>query len=297
MKPAASARKSALAVFRPALRPLKNMIGAVFALFGLAGHAIAAPNPHRIVSLKICTDELLMDLAPTSHIASISYLSREKAALRLWPQAAQIPVNHNTPEEVLALKPDLILTDPYISDAMRGLLAKSGARIVEVPDAENFDQIRAVTRQVGAAVGEPKRAESLIAQMDATLKDAAAHRPATPSKVIGWGGGGFLPGKQSLFDAVLAASGARNIAARDYADVEGLVAARPDVLAYGDDYIDAPSLRDNQNDHPLLLKFFAHRRVVYPSALLDCGVPQTAEAVRTLQSALANAMRRPGGVP
>ena len=60
------------------------------------------------MSLKICTDELLMDLVPPDRIASITYLSREKAALKLWPQAAHIPVNHNSAEEVLAAHPDLI---------------------------------------------------------------------------------------------------------------------------------------------------------------------------------------------
>ena len=51
-------------------------------------------TPRRIMSLKLCTDALLMDLVPPERIASISYLSREQAALRLWPQAARIPVNH-----------------------------------------------------------------------------------------------------------------------------------------------------------------------------------------------------------
>ena len=63
------------------------------------------------MSLKLCTDELLMDLASPGQIASISYLSREKAALKIWPEAASLPVNHNTPEEVLAVHPDLVLTD------------------------------------------------------------------------------------------------------------------------------------------------------------------------------------------
>src|SRR5579863_7210849 len=71
----------------------------------LMGQVMAAPpilnSPRHIMSLTVCTDELLMDLAPPSRIASISYLSREKAALKLWPEAAHIPVNHNSAEEVL----------------------------------------------------------------------------------------------------------------------------------------------------------------------------------------------------
>src|SRR6185312_17196756 len=135
-------------------------LGAAIFLLLLTGQGMAAPAvPHRIMSLKICTDELLMDLAPPSRIASVTFLSRESAALKLWPEAARIPVNHNSLEEVLATRPDLILTDNFTSPQMRALLAKSGARVVEVPPAETFAEIRAVTRLVGQAVGEPGRAE------------------------------------------------------------------------------------------------------------------------------------------
>ena len=276
---------------------MKRGIGAAVFLLLLTGQGMAAP-PQRIMSLKICTDELLMDLVPPARIASVTFRSQEKAALKLWPQAAHIRVNHNSAEEVLATRPDLILTDSFTTSQMHKLLARSGARVVEVPPAETFEQIRAVTRLVGDAVEERPRAEALIAQMDKALRDLAATRPQHAIRVMGWGGGGFVPGRLTLFNAVLDAAGGVNIAANDgYYDVEGLIAARPDILAYGDDYIDTPSLRVDQNAHPVLLKLFGGRRIVYPAALFNCGVPQSAFAAKQLQEQLAKAMARPGGVP
>jgi iron complex transport system substrate-binding protein len=97
---------------------------------------------------------------------------------------------------------------------------------------------------------------------------------------------------------VLQAAGGVNIAANDgYTDVEGLIAARPDVLAYGDDYIDTPSLRVDQNAHPALLKLYGNRRIVYPAALFNCGVPESAQAAKQLRGAMQAVMTRPGGVP
>ena len=93
----------------------------------LCGQAAAAGRPHRIMSLKICTDALLLDLAPPERITSVTYLSQEKAALRLWPQAAGLRVNHNTAEEVLAERPDLIITDSFTPPAMRALIARTRA--------------------------------------------------------------------------------------------------------------------------------------------------------------------------
>ena len=264
---------------------------AVAVLLCLTGQAAAAPQ--RIMSLKVCTDELLLDLVPPplpgkkSRIASITFLSREKASLRQWPQGASIPVNHNTAEEILQTHPDLILTDPFVAPSLRPLLAKTGAKVVEVPPAENFEQIRATVRLVAKEVGEEARGEALIARMDAKLADLAAHHPHHTLSVAEWGGGGQVPGRGGLFDAILTAAGARNVeqGSFGYYDVESLIAANPDALIYGDTYDGTTSLRADQDLHPALMQRYAGRRISY-SPLYGCGVPQSADVAKQLQDAL-----------
>lgn len=257
--------------------------------------AAAAPRsaqhaPHRIMSLKVCTDELLLDLAPSARIASITFLSREKASLAVWPQGARIPVNHNTAEEVLALHPDLILTDTFTPPALKPLLAKTGARIVEVPPAENFDQIRTNVRLVARAVGEEKNGEMLIARMDDELRALKAHRPKMMPTVAAWGEGGYVPGTGGLFDALLKAAGARNVETRSfgYYDVETLLAANPDFLVYGDTYAGTRSLRADQDMHPALLAHYKGRRITY-RGLYGCGVPEAVEGARQIQDGIRKA--------
>jgi iron complex transport system substrate-binding protein len=245
-----------------------------------------------IMSLKVCTDELLLDLVPIDRIASVTFLSREKASLAQWPQGAKVAVNHNTAEEILSTHPDLILTDSFTAPGLRAILAKSGARVLEVPPADNWEQIRAVTRQVAQAVGEEARGEALIAKMDATLRDVAAHRPSRPVTVADWGGGGFVAGTGGLFDVLLTTVGARNIERGSFAyyDVETLLAKNPDALVYGNSYAGTASLRADQDLHPALMRRYAGRRVSY-SGLYGCGVPETAEVARRLQQALAQVPR------
>jgi iron complex transport system substrate-binding protein len=170
---------------------------------------------------------------------------------------------------------------------LRPLLAKTGARIVEVPPAENFEQIRAVTRMVARAVGEEARGEALIAKMDADLRALAARRPKKLLTVAGWGTSGYVPGRGGLFDAMLTEAGARNAEQGPfgYYDVEGLIAANPDALIYGDTYSGTTSLRADQDLHPALMKRYAGRRVTYTS-LYGCGVPESAAMARKLQDAL-----------
>jgi iron complex transport system substrate-binding protein len=258
---------------------------AVATLLCLTGQVAAAPQ--RIMSLKVCTDELLLDLVQPSRIASVTFLSHEKASLRQWPQAAGIPVNHGTAEEILTTRPDVILTDPFIAPALRPLLAKTGARVVEVPPAENFDQIRSSTRLVAHAVGEEARGEALIARMDARLRDLAAHLPARPPTVAEWGGGGYVPGRGGLFDALLTAAGARNVeqSSFGYYDVESLIAKNPDALVYDNSYQGTASLRADQDQHPALMKRYAGKSISY-AALFGCGVPESADVAEQLQDAL-----------
>jgi iron complex transport system substrate-binding protein len=252
------------------------------------GAAIA--EPVRIMSLRICTDGLLLDLVPPQRIASVEFLAREKEALAFWPQAARIPINYGTAEEILDVHPDLILTDPFMSASIRALLGRAGIKVIEVPPAENFDQIRAVTRQVAKAVGAQARGEQLIAQMDKDLRQVALHRPARPIRVAEWGNGGYVPGANGLFGAMLKSLGAQSISQSDgYYDVEALLAAKPEVLVYSDSYAGMPSLRDDQDSHPALTARFP--RVSY-SPIYGCGLPQTATVTRQLQTALAGAVRR-----
>jgi iron complex transport system substrate-binding protein len=276
---------------------MKAGVFAAAALLLVSGQVVAAP-PQRIMSLKICTDELLLDLVPAplpnkkSRIASITFLSQELAALRMWPQGAKVPVNHGTAEEILATHPDLILTDPFMAPSLRLILAKSGARILEVPPAEDFAQIRAVTRMVAQAVGEEARGEALIARMDADLRDVAAHRPRKALTVAGWGGGGYAPGKGGLFDVMLTAAGARNVVSGSfgYYDVESLIDANPDALVYGDTYRGMASLRADQDLHPALLKRYGGRRISY-SSLYGCGMPESGRVTKSLQDALLKVQR------
>ena len=270
---------------------MKHGICAAAVLLLLGQAAAAQPKASRIMSLKVCTDELLLDLVSPARIASVTFMAQEPASLRHWPQGARARVNYGSAEEILSTRPDLILTDPFMAPGMRQLLAKTGARIVEVPPAENFDQIRAVTRMVAKEVGEEARGEALIAQMDADLVAVAASRPARPVRVAQWGNGGYVPGAGGLFGAMLTAAGAVSIekGAMGFYDVETLIAAQPDLLVYGDTYR-GMSLRSQQDNHPALVKRYAGRRISYAS-LYGCGVPRTARITRQLQADMLKAVK------
>jgi iron complex transport system substrate-binding protein len=250
----------------------------------------------RIMSLNVCTDGLLLDLVSADRIASVTYLARSRSDAYRWAEAARVQVNYGLAEEVLTQKPDLVLAGTYTTSATRALLKKVGVPLLEVPPANSFDEIRVVTRSVASALHAQAIGEALLAKMDATLAALAANPPRRAITVASWSGGGTVPGKGTLFDAILTAAGGINIAASHQGgtggsfDIEELLMAQPDVLAYGGDSNGAPALRKDVDQHPLILKIYKNRRVTYPESLFSCGLPESAEGAVALRASLLAAM-------
>jgi iron complex transport system substrate-binding protein len=271
-------------------------------LVALSGSAVASSDradspPRHVMSLSMCTDDLLLELLPPERIASITYYSRDPGISRQWPAAAKVRINWGTAEEVLEEKPDLVLAGTYTTPATRSVLKKLGWPLLEVPPAVNFDEIRAVTRQVARALKEEAAGEVLIAKMDTTLRELAASMPAQNMRVAAWGEGGSIPGKGTLFDAILTAAGGINIAATLDAgaytsfDVEQLIAAHPDILAYASNVSDTPGLNTQLAQHPVIRKLYSGKSVTYPSALYNCGVVESADAAVALRAGLLRVMQ------
>jgi len=254
-------------------------------------------GPQHVMSLSMCTDDLLLDLLPPERIASVTYYARDPSISYVWPQAAKVAINSGTVEEVLAAKPDLVLAGTYTTSATRSLLKKFRMPLLEVAPAVDFEEIRAVTRTVAHVLERDAVGEALIATMDATLQQLAATKPSQVIRVAAWGEGGSVPGKGTLFDAILNAAGGVNIAASGAGGpylsfgMEELIMAHPDVIAYASNTTDTPGLNTDLAQHPLILKLYAGRRVTYPSALYSCGVVESANAAVALRANLLQAVR------
>jgi len=261
----------------------------------------AAPTdiakPQRIMSTNTCADLLLLMLVPRDRIASVSYLAHD-AAEALMPGADEgVAINHGAAEEVVGQQPDLILASPWSTPVLRRFASAVGAPVVEIDSANSFEDIRRITRQVGAMVGEPARTEELIAQMDRKLDDLRQRRPESPVEVVAWSAGNSVPGKGTLTNAIIEAAGAVNLAASAPDDshssfgIEELLAAQPKAILRGMPDQQKPSLTDAAFEHPVIREAFRGRQITYPVFLHTCGLPQSADAAVQLHEALAKLPR------
>jgi iron complex transport system substrate-binding protein len=228
-----------------------------------------------VVSLNLCTDQLLGLLAPEK-IAGLTPLARDPVISYIAEAAKAFPVVRPSAESVLALLPDLVLAGPYGAQATIALLRARGVPVLQLALPQNFDAIRAQLRQVADVLGVPGRGDHLEQEMDALL-DAVPHR-VQPPRAVFWGARGQSSGPGSLGASVLAASGFTNVGTGRVMALETLATHPPDLLVVPETPA-FPSLATDLLSHPAVRGI---PRVVIPPALLICGGPWTALAVRLL---------------
>ena len=276
-----------------------RIIAALGAHLALAASPAAASQPKRVVSLDLCTDQLLLELAPRERIAAVTHLAGDAAVSAIPDKARGIPITHGAAEDVLAYDPDLILAGPFGVSTTIDLLRRLQRNVVVVPLAQDLDGVRKAVAIVAAALGEEARGAARLAEFEQRLAGLGAADAKAPSALV-YQVGGIVSAPGSLADAVLAAAGFRN-KAKDYplsrngqVPLELLLASPPDVLVLssrGDQYRTA--VADNLR-HPALTDLRrTHASLELPWQLWLCGTPHVAEAIERLAAARDRLRARP----
>ena len=258
----------------------------------------AAARPLRVMSINLCADQLVLALLPRDRIASVTWMAHDPDGSLMAPAAAGVPENHGFAEDVARQRPDLVIAGRFAAPATRALLKKLGYPLLEIDEASSFDDIRRVTREVAHAVGEEARGEALITRMDGQLAELARDR-APPLRVVAWDGAGFGAGKGSLYDTLLGAAGAVNVAddqpvgGLGRPDVEILLRTAPTLLVKGAGMGEAPGLRRNIERHALVRRYWdGARTITIRQAAYVCGTPMVAGAALELRDKLRAAAAR-----
>ena len=264
---------------------------------GLPGGSCAA-EPPRVASINLCTDQLLVTLADPSQILGLSPYSRDPA--RSWDaaKAAQFPKLSGEAEDILVLKPDVVVAGRFTKRATRELLKEKGLRVVEFDAARSLDDVKKQIRQMGDLVQHPDRAAAEIARLDAAIAHAREVVSRKPYRVLALSRRGWVSGGDSLTSSLLATSGLSNAAADlgyklgGFASLEAIISLKPDFLlvSEGGDFAEDEGRAFML--HPALERFYpTAKRLVIPERLTVCGGPQLSEALDRLASELERVAR------
>jgi iron complex transport system substrate-binding protein len=117
------------------LRQWRRRLLALFLIWLVCGGALSA---QRIVSLDLCTDWMLAHYGNPAQIAALSPMHRRYPVDWL---ATNRPFHNGSLEQILELKPDLIITGQYNAVLLRSRLKSLGFRVAVLPLPTTLEQV------------------------------------------------------------------------------------------------------------------------------------------------------------
>jgi iron complex transport system substrate-binding protein len=244
----------------------------------------------RIVSLNPCLDGILVQLVPHERIAAISHYSRDPLQSSIGALAEQLPITYETAEEIVALRPDLVLTSRHSAIATRNALRRVGIRHELFDVATSVAQSLAQIRRIAELVGHPAQGEALAARIENAIDAARLPRGARRLTAAVYETGGVTAGSDTVTDELMGIIGLDNLAARHdirlhrHMPLELIVAAPPDLLLVGE----IPAAKATQAarivQHRALRKL-PSARSNFPARFMYCSGPTIIEEAAVLAAA------------
>ena len=243
--------------------------------------------PRRIVSLDYCADQYVLALAEREDILALSPYSEEEYSY-LRAEAAGIAKVRPVAEDVLSLKPDLIVRSYGGGPQAAEFFAAAGVPVVQIGYAATLADVPGVMEQAAADLQAENKGAAIIAEYQDRL-EAIVPQPEARS-VLYMTSGGVTTGPGTMIDEMFSAAGLVNFETRPgwhALPLERLAKEQPDVIASafyetGADYMDAWSA----SGHPVARRQLRERPVVrLASAWTACGGWFLIEAIEALAEA------------
>lgn len=250
--------------------------------------APAAAEPRRIVSLDYCADQFVLALADRNQIAALSRGSqRDDSYFR--DRARGIRQTRGTLEEVLALRPDLVIRNwggPWDAEQV---YARFGVPVLQVGDTPDFATAREDLLDASRTLGHPDRGVVIARDLDTRLARLSAQHSDAP--VMYLSAGGAVAGRGTMMDAVITAAGGRNVrteASWTVMPLERLVETPPALVALG--FFNSGREQVNAwspSHHPAFRRAIANARTVrLEPATISCEAWYAIDAAEAIATAL-----------
>ena len=259
--------------------------------------AASATPPRRIVSLNPCLDAILVRLAPRHQIAAISHLSRISLQSNIHSLAQTLPITHETAEEIVSLRPDLVLSSQHSSRATRNALARLGIPIELFGVPQTIEESLEQVDRIGALTGHAERASALRREITHHIERSRIGANERRLKAVVFQPNGFAAGQGTLMSEMMEIAGFDNVAGRysigkwGNLSLEQIIANPPEVLLSGTGSQGARSWAERIMLHPAL-QSISHRMVQtgFPEKLLYCGGPVLIDTAAALTRARQQAL-------
>jgi iron complex transport system substrate-binding protein len=172
--------------------------------------------PKRIVSQTLGTDEILFAICPPERIAGISSIALDTSYSKIADEAkARGTTTIYGPEDILALKPDLVFIASYSRSEMATLLRAAHAPVYRFSNFDRVEDIANNVLQLGYLIGRDAAAARVVMDMNERMTRARAQAAASGRRprIMTYDGSGYSAGSATLFDDVIRQAGGVNVSA------------------------------------------------------------------------------------
>jgi len=258
----------------------------------LVGARAGAALPARVASVNLCTDGMLLELAPAATLM-VTRLAQDPQLAPFAARARGLATTRGHAEELVAFAPDLVLTSASSSDATTALLSRLGYRVEHFPVARSLEAFMTDLVRLGTLVGRADAARARVDRLRARLAALRIAAPASTDQALVLSANGYVPGPETLADDLLAHAGLANAAAAfglpdgGFITLERLLRNPPRWLVVGTTGPGAPALAGEFLRHPALQRALPdpRHRVEVPESAWACGGEHFADAVTALVAA------------
>lgn len=289
---------------------LKNILIALL-FFPVAGNIFAADavstlieeksnaTPQRIVSINLCTDELLVRLVSRERIAALTKHSENPDISTIAATVHGIKKIRGSVEDVISCNADLLIGGRFSHKETLHFFQYSEIPVLVFNVPKNFEDIYTDIRRLAKAVSESEKGEQIIKEMEEELLALKRDSPSQSfegtaplrkqKRAIFFQSGNLVPGSGTFENAIMEAASLENVAVslgiQEYGSLplEKLIEIKPDILIFSSDQKQGRTVRGEVLSHPAIKDGLPGlRTVTIPSSFLNCGSPASVEAVRLL---------------
>jgi len=210
-----------------------------YAIADTAGHLVPLRHYHRIVSTNLVTDRLLLELCEPARILAVSRAAVEGKQDGFRYQGMTTVDGFGPAEAMVALQPDLVLTNSFGSPGSAERLRGAGIEVFDLGELRGETSLSYVALSLGELLEVPERAQQLMRGFSHRLHRVSARLEAKkPIRAMYLSTlGPDLQGgtRGTSYHDILVAAGLTDVAAESYRDwpayaAEQVLALAPDLI-------------------------------------------------------------------
>ncbi len=194
-----------------------------------AGYPVHLPaKPRRIISLTSFTDDILLELVEHERLLGVTNFSADPAISNVADKIADISHRLTMNVEVIvSLRPDLVLVANWSEAEKVVQLREAGIPVYLIATGLSISAIEEKIEALARLVGEPRRGEALVSNMERRLQRVRRVVAAIPEgqrlSVMDYATWGSAQGAGSTWDEVVRHAGLINAVGEFPADEWGQV--------------------------------------------------------------------------